>query len=78
MTRTSAMSVRRIARCAFSIPLTVWGCAALTRWPVKARRDVSLGLLGAESSEPTLVRLGFAFEQGTRLRRAPASAPALR
>jgi amidase len=38
---------------------------------------VGLELLGIEWSEPTLLRLGFAFEQATRFRRSPASTPAL-
>jgi Asp-tRNA(Asn)/Glu-tRNA(Gln) amidotransferase A subunit family amidase len=36
---------------------------------------VGLELLGAEWSEPTLLRLGFAFEQATHFRKPPSSTP---
>lgn len=39
---------------------------------------VGLELLGPEWSEPTLIKLGFAFEQATRVRKPPASTPRLR
>jgi amidase len=39
---------------------------------------IGLELLGPEWSEPTLVRLAFAFEQTTRIRKPPASTPRLR
>lgn len=36
---------------------------------------VGLEILGPEWSEPTLIRLGFAFEQATRFREPPSSTP---
>ena len=38
---------------------------------------VGLQLLGRAFSEPTLIRLGFAYEQATRHRRSPSSTPPL-
>jgi len=39
---------------------------------------VGLELLGPEWSEPTLLKLAYAFEQGARVRRPPASTPPLK
>jgi Asp-tRNA(Asn)/Glu-tRNA(Gln) amidotransferase A subunit family amidase len=39
---------------------------------------VGLELLGPEWSEPTLLRLAFAFQENAKVRKPPASAPALR
>ena len=39
---------------------------------------VGLELLGRPYTEPTLLRIGYAFEQATQRRRPPASSPALR
>jgi Asp-tRNA(Asn)/Glu-tRNA(Gln) amidotransferase A subunit family amidase len=39
---------------------------------------VGLELVGRPFAEPTLIRLGYAFEQATRLRKQPVSAPALK
>jgi Asp-tRNA(Asn)/Glu-tRNA(Gln) amidotransferase A subunit family amidase len=39
---------------------------------------IGIELLGPEWSEPTLIRLAYAFEQASRVRRAPASTPPLR
>ena len=36
---------------------------------------IGIELLGPAWSEPTLIRLAYAFEQGTRIRRRPASTP---
>jgi Asp-tRNA(Asn)/Glu-tRNA(Gln) amidotransferase A subunit family amidase len=33
--------------------------------------------MGREFSEPTLLKLGYAFEQGTHYRKAPRTTPAL-
>ena len=38
---------------------------------------VGIELLGPAWSEPTLIRLGYAFEQGTHIRRPPPSTPQL-
>jgi amidase len=38
---------------------------------------VGLELMGREFSEPTLLKLGYAFEQGTRHRKPPRTTPAL-
>ena len=38
---------------------------------------VGLELLGRPYAEPTLIRMAYDFEQATRLRRPPASAPPL-
>ena len=38
---------------------------------------IGIELLGPEWSEGTLIRLGYAFEQATGHRRAPASTPPL-
>ena len=39
---------------------------------------VGLELVGRPYAEPTLIRIGYAFEQATRFRKAPQSTPALR
>ena len=38
---------------------------------------VGIEFMGRIFSEPTLFKLGYAYEQGTRNRKAPASTPAL-
>ncbi len=38
---------------------------------------IGLSFLGAAWSEPTLLRLGYAYEQATRQRRAPRLLPTL-
>jgi Asp-tRNA(Asn)/Glu-tRNA(Gln) amidotransferase A subunit family amidase len=38
---------------------------------------VGLQIYGDAWSEPTLIRLGYAYEQATHHRRPPATAPAL-
>ena len=38
---------------------------------------IGIELLGPEWSEPTLIRLAYAFEQSTRVRRPPTSTPPL-
>jgi Asp-tRNA(Asn)/Glu-tRNA(Gln) amidotransferase A subunit family amidase len=38
---------------------------------------VGIELMGREFSEPLLIKLAFAYEQGTRHRRPPATTPAL-
>jgi amidase len=39
---------------------------------------VGVELLGRPFAEPTLIKLGYSFEQATQLRKQPVSAPALK
>jgi amidase len=44
---------------------------------VRGTLPAGLQILGRPWSEPTLIRIGYAYEQATRHRRPPASAPPL-
>jgi amidase len=44
---------------------------------VRDSLPVGLQVLGRAWGEPTLIKIGFAYEQATRHRRPPASAPPL-
>jgi amidase len=44
---------------------------------VRGTLPAGLQILGRPWSEPTLIKIGYAYEQATRHRRAPASAPPL-
>jgi amidase len=61
-----------------STPAAVAGYPHLTV-PMGFVRGLPVGLsfLGAAWSEPTLLRLGYAYEQATRQRRAPGLLPTL-
>jgi Asp-tRNA(Asn)/Glu-tRNA(Gln) amidotransferase A subunit family amidase len=39
---------------------------------------IGIELLGAEWSEPTLIKLAYAFEQQARIRRPPVSTPPMK
>ncbi len=46
-------------------------------WVHEGRLPVGLQILGDAWSEPALIEIAYAYEQATRHRRPPASAPRL-
>jgi Asp-tRNA(Asn)/Glu-tRNA(Gln) amidotransferase A subunit family amidase len=59
-------------------PLTGWPAVQVPMGYTRGELPAGLTLFGRAWSEPTLFRLAYAYEQATRHRRPPASAPPLR
>jgi Asp-tRNA(Asn)/Glu-tRNA(Gln) amidotransferase A subunit family amidase len=59
-------------------PLTGWPAVQVPMGYTRGALPAGLTLLGRAWSEPTLFRLAYGYEQATRHRRPPASAPPLR
>lgn len=59
-------------------PLTGWPAISVPMGYTRGILPAGMTILGRAWSEPTLIKLAYAYEQATRHRKAPASAPALR
>lgn len=59
-------------------PLSGWPAITVPMGYTRATLPAGMTILGRAWSEPTLIRLAYAFEQATSHRRAPAAAPPLR
>jgi Asp-tRNA(Asn)/Glu-tRNA(Gln) amidotransferase A subunit family amidase len=58
-------------------PLTGWPAITVPMGYTRGTLPAGMTILGRAWSEPTLIKLAYAYEQATKHRRPPASAPAL-
>lgn len=59
-------------------PLTGWPAISVPMGYTRGTLPAGMTILGRAWSEPTLIRFAYAYEQATRHRKPPPSAPALR
>jgi amidase len=59
-------------------PLTGWPAITVPMGYTRGSLPAGMTILGRAWSEPTLIKFAYAYEQATRHRRSPASAPPLR